>query len=213
MKRRQRYKEIQLGQLRSFCLAAAQGNFTVAAKMSGLSLSTVWEQIRSLEQNLGVTLLLREGRNVALTPEGQLLLDVARPSVEQLDSLHELFDGRKYQPPRRLTLATSPYTLQHILPRTMKVFTERHPKVHISVQFAESFNVEARVERGDVDVALHAFDPEDRRSPALDYEEMVALPLQLLVASLHPLARKRKISLVDVLPNPVILVGLKTFAG
>ena len=47
-----RYKEIQLAQLRSFCLAATDGNFTSAAKALGLSASTVWQQVRALERDL-----------------------------------------------------------------------------------------------------------------------------------------------------------------
>ena len=47
-----RYKEIQLAQLRSFCLAATEGNFTSAAKALGLSASTVWQQVRALEREL-----------------------------------------------------------------------------------------------------------------------------------------------------------------
>jgi DNA-binding transcriptional LysR family regulator len=44
----QRYKELQLPQLRSFCLAATEGNFTSAARALGLAASTVWQQVRAL---------------------------------------------------------------------------------------------------------------------------------------------------------------------
>src|SRR5436309_2199100 len=70
MKRSYGYKNIELRQLRSFCLAATQSNFTVAAEALGLSVPTVWEQVRALERKLRAPLLARRGRVVELTAEG-----------------------------------------------------------------------------------------------------------------------------------------------
>ena len=66
-----RYKEIQLAQLRSICVAAVERNFTAAAKALGLSASTVWQQVRALERELKAKLLRRRGREVDLTDEGR----------------------------------------------------------------------------------------------------------------------------------------------
>jgi hypothetical protein len=73
MGRSMRYQEIQLAQLRSFCLAATEGNFTSTAKALSLSASTVWQQVRALERELQAKLLCRQGRAVELTGEGRLL--------------------------------------------------------------------------------------------------------------------------------------------
>src|ERR1700682_4064386 len=84
MGRNDRYKDIQLPQLRSFCLAATEGNFTTAAKVLGLSAPTVWQQVRALERRLHTTLLRRRGRAVELTPEGHMLLELVQPHVSGL---------------------------------------------------------------------------------------------------------------------------------
>src|SRR5215472_13075199 len=94
MNPRPRYKEIQLAQLRSFCLAATEGNFTAAAKALGLSASTVWQQVRAQERELKAKLLRRRGRVVELTDGGRLLLDTVQPHVSGLDSLRRLFEAR-----------------------------------------------------------------------------------------------------------------------
>ncbi len=70
MNRTDRYKEIQLPQLRSFCVVATEGNFTAAARRLGLSTPTVWQQVRALETHLKTTLIRRRGRVVELTDEG-----------------------------------------------------------------------------------------------------------------------------------------------
>src|SRR5262249_49546729 len=115
MSRRFRYKDIQLPQLRSFCLAATQGNFTAAAKALGLSAPTVWEQVRGLERRLGATLLIRRGRMVELTAEGRLLLHLIQPHVSGLDSLERLFEAQRSELPQRLTVASTPNMLAYHL--------------------------------------------------------------------------------------------------
>src|SRR5438105_2107771 len=97
---RHKYKDIQLPQLRGFCLAATEGNFTAAAAVLGLSVSAVWQQVRALERELGVTLLRRQGRSVELTPSGRLLLELAQPHVSGIDSLARLFEARQAELPQ-----------------------------------------------------------------------------------------------------------------
>src|SRR5438309_8433271 len=104
MSQTHRYKEIQLAQLRSFCLAATEANFTSAAKALGLSTSTVWQQVRALERELRAKLLRRRGRVVKLTDEGRLLLETVQPHVSGLDSLRRLFETRRQVPPDRAPL-------------------------------------------------------------------------------------------------------------
>ena len=76
-----RYKELELAQLRSFSVAALQGNFSAAARQLGLSITTVWQQVRALERRLGATLLRVQGRTLELTPEGRQLCDLLVPAV------------------------------------------------------------------------------------------------------------------------------------
>src|SRR5947209_3359307 len=95
MSQNQRYKEIQLSQLRSFCLAATEGNFTAAAQALGLSPSTVWQQVRALERQFRARLLRRQGRAVELTDEDRQLLELVQPHVSGLDSLGRAFEARR----------------------------------------------------------------------------------------------------------------------
>ncbi len=66
MIRHDRHKDLQLAELRSFCLAATQGTFAEAAEAAGISRAAVWQQVRALERRLGIVLLRRQGRTVEL---------------------------------------------------------------------------------------------------------------------------------------------------
>src|SRR6516225_7329574 len=122
-----RYKEIQLAQLRSFCLAATDGNFTSAAKALGLSASTVWQQVRALERELKARLLRRRGRSFELTAEGRLLVELVQPHVTGLDSLRRLFQDRRTELPRELVVASGAYLLAHHLPEPIQRFRTANP--------------------------------------------------------------------------------------
>ncbi len=207
MARTYRYKDMQLAQLRGFCLTARERNFTVAARQLGLSASTVWEQLRALERTLGCSLLHRKGRAIELTAEGQILLELVQPHIESLDSLKRLFEERRSQLAPKLTIASSQYLLRFHLPGPIQEFTATYPHVQLSIQLPTAQHLVSVVENRTSDVAICAYDPESPRRDVLHYEPILELPLQVLVAQKHPLARKKNFQLVDLLPYPVILPG------
>ena len=71
--------------LRSFCAVAETGSFTRAAQGVHLTQSTVSQQIRRLEEQMGCTLLDRSGRHVECTLEGERLLAYAQRILALMD--------------------------------------------------------------------------------------------------------------------------------
>ncbi|HTN96836.1 MAG TPA: LysR family transcriptional regulator, partial [Nordella sp.] len=72
--------------LRAFVAVAEQGSFSKAAEQLGLSPSSLSQIIRSFEERLGVRLLHRTTRSVALTEAGERLLLRVRPALAELDA-------------------------------------------------------------------------------------------------------------------------------
>ena len=131
-----RYKEIQLAQLRSFCVAATEGNFTSAARVLGLATSTVWQQVRALERELKAKLLRRRGKAVELTDEGRLLLETVQPHVSGLDSLRRFFEMRQEGVRPELVLASGAYLLANHLPQPISRFRAERPAVLVTLRVA-----------------------------------------------------------------------------
>src|SRR5438876_7402943 len=127
-----RYKEIQLAQLRSFCLAATEGNFTLAAKALGLSASTVWQQVGALERELKAKLMRRRGRAVELTDEGRLLLETIQPHVSGLDSLRRFFEAHREGIRQELVVASGAYLFANHLPRPIQQFRAERPAIQLT---------------------------------------------------------------------------------
>lgn len=94
-----RMRNLDLTTLRSFAAVADNGGVTSAARMLNLTQSAVSMQIKRLEDLLGLTLLERAGRGVALTASGEQLLGYARRMIALNDEVyalltHDALEGR-----------------------------------------------------------------------------------------------------------------------
>ena len=205
MTQSQRYKEIQLAQLRSFCLAATEGNFTAAARELGLSASTVWQQVRALERELKAKLLRRRGRSVELTDEGRLLLETVQPHVSGLDSLRHYFEVRRAGIGQELVIASGVYLFAHHLPRPIQEFRILRPNIQVTLRIAAWSALRRLVERGETDLGVLACDPDVPRSSFLEYEPLFEEQLCLLVPAGHPLSRAKRIAADELVKYPLIL--------
>jgi DNA-binding transcriptional LysR family regulator len=123
-----------LNALSAFIAVARRRSFAAAARELGVSTSALSQSVRQLEARLGITLLTRTSRTVALTDAGQRLLEDSGAAVDQaLESLKTVsahageISGRV-----RLTVPTMavPLVVARLLPR----FVERHPRVEVEVQ-------------------------------------------------------------------------------
>ena len=200
------YKDIQLPQLRSFCLVAGSQSFTAAAKVLALSVPAVWQHVRALEQALGVVLLRRRGSAVQITDEGRLLLELVQPHVAGIDTLGRLFESRRAEMPRRLTVISTHGLTAYHLPAPVQEFTERHPGVQLRLRAdIRPAELVRMLEQGEADLALLAYDRDEERSPYLDYRDLYELQLCLLSAPGHPLARKKRVGAAELVQHPLVM--------
>ena len=206
MNRVDRYKEIQLPQLRSFCVVATEGNFTAAARVLGLSTPTVWQQVRALETHLKTTLVRRRGRAVELTDEGRVLLEIVQPHVSGLDSLESLFAVRQHQLRPELTVAATPYLASSHLPAAVRTFTNENPEVQLTLRVLIWIKqIVELVERGQANVGIVFQDRKEALPPQVDFEFVADLPFSLITPARHPLARKRVVTPADWAAYPLVV--------
>ena len=90
-----RYKQNRFQQLRGFCYSASAGSVSDAARRMFLSQPSVTQQIQTLESEMGVKLFERRHGGIKLTPDGELLYEMAMPLVEQVEALEILFARRR----------------------------------------------------------------------------------------------------------------------
>ena len=172
------YKEVTLQQLRSFHEAARLKTFAAAAKSLGLAQPTVWAQVHGLERHFGVKLFEMTRRGCQLTGDGQLLAELAAPSLAGIHSLAERFRQARSGVQESLVVATTSRILIEDLPECAAEFSRRRPNVRVTFQDMTIEEVMTAVESGKADIGLTVPWPGPPRAwlvfePAYEYEVLL----------------------------------------
>lgn len=197
------YKQNRLKQLRAFCHAARTGSVSAAAEKIFLSQPTVSLQIQALEREFGTILFERRGPKIKLTPEGDLLFQMAEPLVDGMDKLHHAFAtqcGRVDQ--GTLNIAAGESTILYILPEPVRRFTDQYPGIELKVHNVTGRDGLAMLRADDADLAVGSMleVPDDiTYRPVVTYRPTLITPLD------HPLAGREQVTLEDITPFGLIL--------
>ena len=128
------YKGSRLKPLRAFCQVARLGSVSRAAEALYLSQPAVTLQLQALEREVGQRLLERNGRRLALTREGEILYELARPLVEGMDGLEATFRERlQGLDAGDLNVAAGSSTILYLLPQIVARFRQAHADVRLSL--------------------------------------------------------------------------------
>jgi len=197
------YKGNRLKQLRAFCYAVKFGTVARAAEALFLSASSVSLQLSSLEKELGARLLERTRPRLALTSEGTMLYDLARPLVEGLESLDQHFrTQRQGMDQGEVNIAAGASTIQYLLPPLVRDYRDRFPDVRLQLSNVTGKDGLALLRSDQVDFAVGSMldVPHDLSyEPVHWFDPMLILPLD------HPLAAKPDIALEELSPYGLIL--------
>ncbi|MGB0722971.1 MAG: LysR family transcriptional regulator [Gammaproteobacteria bacterium] len=198
------YKQNRLKQLRAFCYAAQTNSISKAAEKLFLSQPTVSLQIQALERELDIALFERRGPSIRLTPEGEVLQELASPLVEGIDALPQTFAahcGRLEN--GELNIAAGESTILYILPETMKKFEKDYPGIRVKLHNVTGRDGLAMIKSDECDFAVGSMldvPDEINYNPIFNYDPVLITPPD------HPLAKlDRDIELSDISPHGMIL--------
>jgi len=191
--------DVEVRELRYFIAVAEELNFTRAAERLGLAQPPLSVAIAKLERKLGVTLLERTSRRVALTPAGAVLLEQGRIAVEGLGAAIERARRRGTGVDRLIVAVKAgggTDLLAKIVPRCAQ--DPQLPEVHIV--FAHRGGPAAVLRSGAADVAILRT-PSDLRG--LDTEVLLAEPRVAVLPAGHRLAGRRRLRRADLAGEPM----------
>jgi DNA-binding transcriptional LysR family regulator len=182
---------IDLHQLRIFVAVARLGNFTRAAERLNLSQPSLSLHIRQLEQDLGVRLLDRSTRSVALTRAGEDFLPTAERLLDDFQSAVASVADLAARRRGRVAVAVLPSVAAELLPRAIALLRARHPDVGVALRDDVAEHIPARVRNGEVDFGLGAIDTMDADLAGVPLltDELIAV-----VPRAHPLTRLAKVT-------------------
>lgn len=202
----QRYKELRLSQLRSFCQCVREKSFAGAGRALGISHPVVWQQVRALERLFGVTLLQRQCNQLELTEDGNLFYELAGSIVTSMDGLEQAFKDRRSALPRCLRVAGSSTVFNRDLPLVVAAFCCRHPEIRLELSVYPREQIEDLIATGQVHTAIVSHGPCPPVNSSIDVEQLCERAWHLIVPKGHPLAKRRRIAAADIVRYPLILV-------
>lgn len=138
----------------TFCAVVEAGSFNLAAERLHLSQPAISKQIKAMEAELGVQLLLRSARGVELTPVGRQIHRMARRALAVEEGCQRAAEAWKGEEKGRLVVGAGLTLILFTLPPVIQAFRERVPGVQLEVVTGDSRESLGRLLSFQVDVAL-----------------------------------------------------------
>ncbi|MDU6751142.1 MAG: LysR family transcriptional regulator, partial [Bradyrhizobium sp.] len=162
---------LDLELLRSFVSVVDAGGFTRAGERVHRTQSTVSQQIRRLEEDLGQTLLNRDGRAVTPTEAGERLLSYARRLLALAEEARDVV--ARPGPDGAVKLGIPEDFAAYRLAKLLAAFSRAHPNLRLDVRADQSLNLKRDIERGELDLALLKRGVDDTRAAIAAWPEQV----------------------------------------
>ena len=192
----------RLRQLRAFCRTARLGSVSRAAEHLASSQPAVSQQVRTLEEELGVALFERHGPRLALTHAGARLYERAMPVVERMDRLPDTFaEQHRGVVADRLRIGAGQTSASYVLPEPLKRFRARHPEVRVSVMTGTGAQRLAWLRDYEVDVIVAAM---DATLPGVEFHPFLDSELVLVTPEDHPLAGRECVGFEEIAACPMV---------
>lgn len=183
---------MELRQLKYFITSADTLNFTEAARQCFITQSTLSQQIKQLETELGVQLFERIGKRVFLTETGRDFLPYARQTVADADYGVQRIKDIEDLKTGRLCIGTT-FGLSALITDAIARFSEQYPEIHLEVMFLKQDELIEAVRERKVDFAL-TFEMMEK-DDLLTEQPVKTYHLCAIVSDQNPLAQQATVSL------------------
>ena len=194
---------MNLQQLTYFHKIAERKNYTKASQELSVSQSNLSHSMSKLEEELGVPLFVKKGRNIEVTVHGKKFDEHVALILRELELAQS--EAQEAADPTKGTirLAVSHTLHYHFLPNLMRGYKEipEYRKIQFQILDMEATGIGlAKIEAGEVDLGFGA--KIDR--PGFQYFEVMSEELMAVVPVSHPLAQKENITLEELCREPLV---------
>ena len=189
--------------LRYFLNVAKEQSFTKAAQQLHITQPTLSRQLAALEEELGVTLFARSGRNITLTEEGILfkrraleILDLEERTLDELKGSEGIVEGT-------VTIGCGEFAVVETLAEICRTYQQKYPRVQIALHTATADIISEMMNKGLVDIGLF-MEPVDTQG--LDHIRILGSDHWVVgMRPDDPLASQKYIEKKDLIGKPLIL--------
>lgn len=190
--------------LKYFQVVAKEENYFRASQKLFITQSALSRAIANLEDELGVELFEKTGRNIRITPVALKFLEyidealnIIDQGVEEIHLMTGRMDGT-------ITLSTCYGFTYKYLPDLMSQFNELYPDIHFILKPSTTLDVIQQVHLGESDIGFHSDTYAIDKYPNLDFYQIHKEELVIIVPPTHPLAERDSVFLSEIVNERII---------
>jgi len=202
---------MELRHLRYYVAVAEALNFTKAAARLRVAQPALSRQVQDLEDELGVDLLTRSPRGVALTAEGKLFLEEARALLKRADEAVEKTRALARGEFGELPVGYSPSPTVELLPPALGAFQKAVPRVTVRLHDLAGNELADGVRNGTLELAVMQR-PIDANGVGLHFEPLHSYPICVAVAPEHPFAKMKSVPLARLATEKLVAFRQREYA-
>lgn len=188
--------------LRAFCLIVENKSFSKAAEIHLITQSAMSHLIRNLEKEIGVRLLIREGRSVHPTSAGKVFYDHAKRILDMYSSMMNDIGTFADRVKGTLLIGASPIASAYLLPQAMFGFVRAHPEIDIELSVSHSPDLIKRLDTGKIDIGIIEGPVKKASFSCIDIAED---EIVIIASDANSLAGRKTLTAFDVAKEPCIL--------
>ncbi len=192
-----------------FCEAVASGSFTKVAEKYGYSQSAVSQSVKSLEHELGATLVSRRRDGIVLTGDGLEYY----PYLQAVHNAEKALAGKQKElqglENAVIRIGTFTSVSRNLLPQIMGSFKKQYPSVRFILQQGEYTSISQWLREGSIDLGFVNKEAVSGLTVHILYKDRMAAVLPLH----HPLSAHKVISLRQLAQEPFILLDEGEFSA
>ncbi len=191
---------VEIRHLHYFMAVCEELHFTKAAEKLGISQPTLSQQIRVLEDELGMPLFDRIGKKIVATEAGSLLFSYATEMLTTLQNVKDAINDLQELQRGQISVGIMPSDLDYRITQLVIDFHQKFPKVKLKI--LASIDIMRQVLENEVDIGIGTnVEPDDR---------LVIIPLRreeyvLTVSQEHPLANQTAITIAELKGLPMVM--------
>ncbi|WP_257985381.1 LysR family transcriptional regulator [Bacillus sp. V5-8f] len=186
---------MELRQLKYFLEAVKQNNITRASEQLHISQPALSKMIKSLEEEVGMPLLLRSNKTVEMTDAGQIVYEYAQRILAQVDEMNTTLNDMTSLMRGQINIGLPPIIGSLFFPKVMSEFHRQYPNVKINITEYGAARVVNSVEQGEFELGVAVLPVDEDQ---FDIYPIVKEELKLLVPQQHPLSARKEVHIKEL---------------
>ena len=188
---------MELRQLRYLVALAEERNFTRAAAREHIAQPALSQQIRRLEEEVGLALVERTTRHVAITDAGEMLVGRARRILGEVDAARSELQGMRGVQTGHVSVGAM-HTMGPVdISLALAIFHQRHPAVELTVREQSSEELAEMLRVDELDLAFLSV-TERIESHGLGLHQLVSEELVVILPRGHRLGQRRRLGMAEL---------------